>query len=79
VVEATVSASEDGRVPYVVAALRQLPPRRRLMVFLRSYADLSYAEIAECLGVAEGTIAATLSQAYAVLRESLQDEAEVKR
>jgi RNA polymerase sigma factor (sigma-70 family) len=65
--------------PLVAAALRQLPPRRRLVVFLRFYADLSYAEIAECLGVAEGTVAATLSQAYAVLRESLQDEVEVKR
>jgi RNA polymerase sigma factor (sigma-70 family) len=80
VVEAFAAVSaEDGPASFVVTALRQLPPRRRLVVFLRFYADLSYAEIAECLGVAEGTIAATLSQAYAALRESLQDEVEVKR
>jgi RNA polymerase sigma factor (sigma-70 family) len=75
----TVAWPADGLAPRVAAALRELPPRRRLVVFLRFYADLSYKEIAECLGVAEGTVAATLSQAYAVLRESLQDEVEVKR
>jgi len=60
-------------------ALLALPPRRRAVVFLRFYADLSYREIAECTGVAEGTVAATLSQAYAVLRKALEKEAEVRR
>ena len=47
----------------VRAAVRALPPRRRLVVFLRYFADLSYAEIAEVAGVSEGTVAATLAQA----------------
>ena len=38
----------------LTAALGSLPPRRRLMVFLRYFADLSYAEIAEALEVSEG-------------------------
>ena len=47
----------------VRAAVRALPPRRRLVVFLRYFADLSYAEIAAIAGVSEGTVAATLAQA----------------
>lgn len=46
------------------AAVRALPPRRRLVVFLRYFADLSYGEIAEIAGISEGTVAATLAQAH---------------
>jgi RNA polymerase sigma factor (sigma-70 family) len=45
-----------------------------MMVFLRYYADLSYAEIAEALSISEGTVAATLSQARAELGERLELE-----
>jgi RNA polymerase sigma-70 factor, ECF subfamily len=55
-------------------ALRRLPPRKRLVVFLRYFADLSYAEIAEVTGISEGTVAATLSQARAALMEQLSVE-----
>ena len=44
-------------------ALRKLPPRRRLFVFLRYFADLSYDEIAQACGVRRGTVAAALAQA----------------
>jgi RNA polymerase sigma-70 factor (ECF subfamily) len=44
-------------------ALRALPPRRRLIVFLRYFADLSYADIAIVCGISEGTVAASLAQA----------------
>src|SRR5262245_5096978 len=50
--------------PALAAAVRDLPPQRRMAVFLRYFADLSYAEIGETLGIAEGTVAATLSQAH---------------
>jgi RNA polymerase sigma factor (sigma-70 family) len=66
---AFVAADHDLR-----AAVRALPPRRRLVVFLRYFADLSYAEIAEAVGVSEGTVAATLSQARAELAELLERE-----
>jgi RNA polymerase sigma-70 factor, ECF subfamily len=52
-------------------ALRRLSPKRRLIVFLRYFADLSYREIAELTGTSEGTVAATLSQAHAELARML--------
>jgi RNA polymerase sigma-70 factor (ECF subfamily) len=55
-------------------ALRRLPPRRRLVVFLRYFGGLSYAEIAATTGAAEGTVAATLSQAQEQLRRELSAE-----
>ena len=60
------------------AAVRALPPRRRLVVFLRYFADLSYAEIAEIAGISEGTVAATLAQAKEELLDLLDGE-EVER
>ena len=58
----------------VRAAVRALPPRRRLVVFLRYFAGLSYAEIAEIAGVSEGTVAATLAQAKEELLSLLDGE-----
>ncbi len=58
----------------VRAAVRALPPRRRLVVFLRYFVDLSYAEIAEVAGVSEGTVAATLAQAKEELLGLLDGE-----
>jgi RNA polymerase sigma-70 factor (ECF subfamily) len=69
---------ESERDPDLAEALRQLPPRKRLVVFLRYFADLSYAEIAAVGGISEGTVAATLSQARAVLLEELSAK-EVKQ
>ena len=45
-----------------------LPERQRLAIFLRYFADLSYAEIGAALGVRPGTVAATLSSAHRALR-----------
>jgi RNA polymerase sigma factor (sigma-70 family) len=56
------------------AAVRALPPRRRLVVFLRYFADLPYDEIAGICGVSEGTVAATLSQSHAELLQHLAPE-----
>jgi RNA polymerase sigma-70 factor (ECF subfamily) len=65
---------ESESDPELAAAIRALAPKRRLAVFLRYFADLSYGEIAEVLQVAEGTVAATLSQAHAELRTHLELE-----
>jgi RNA polymerase sigma-70 factor, ECF subfamily len=62
------------RDPALAAALRQLPPQRRLIVFLRYFADLSYAGIASLCEVSEGTVAATLAHARADLLEHLERE-----
>jgi RNA polymerase sigma factor (sigma-70 family) len=62
------------RDPALARAVRALPARRRLLVFLRYYADLSYAEIAAAAGVSEGTVAATLAQARESLLAALEKE-----
>jgi RNA polymerase sigma factor (sigma-70 family) len=65
---------EPGRDPVLGHALRRLPPRRRLIVFLRYFGDFSYTEIAAACDVSEGTVAATLAQAHAELRAALETE-----
>jgi RNA polymerase sigma-70 factor, ECF subfamily len=69
------TASEQSAVREAVLAL---PPRRRLVIFLRYFADLSYREIAEITGLREGTVAATLSQAHSELAAHLE-RAELRR
>ena|SRR5436190_12365550 len=60
--------------PSLAVALATLAPRRRLIVFLRYFADLSYADIAAACEVSEGTVAATLAQAREALAETLERE-----
>lgn len=67
-----IEVLEADRHPELAAALRALSPRRRLIVFLRYFADLSYGEIARVCQISEGTVAATLSQAHGELRASLR-------
>lgn len=58
----------------LAAALRSLPERRRLMVFLYYYADLPYATVAALCEVTPGTVAAALAQAKDALRLHLRPE-----
>lgn len=62
------------RDPLLAAALKRLPPQRRLIVFLRYFADLSYSEIASLCEITEGTVAATLAHARADLLKHLERE-----
>jgi RNA polymerase sigma factor (sigma-70 family) len=55
-------------------AVRALPPRRRLIVFLRYFADLPYQTIADALEIDVGTVAATLAQARQELAVILDNE-----
>lgn len=55
-------------------ALRRLPARKRLVVFLRYFADLSYDEIADVTEISQGTVAATLNQARTALMKQLSKE-----
>jgi RNA polymerase sigma-70 factor, ECF subfamily len=66
-----VAFVDERSDPVLAAAVRQLSPQRRVAIFLRYFADLSYAEIGEVLGIAEGTVAATLSQAHQQLGSAL--------
>jgi RNA polymerase sigma-70 factor, ECF subfamily len=71
-VETTVVQPE--RDPELAEALQRLPARKRLIVFLHYFADLSYGEIAQICAISEGTVGAALAQARSTLREALERE-----
>jgi RNA polymerase sigma factor (sigma-70 family) len=71
-VEAT-DLHENGFGDPVRSAVAALPERQRLTLFLRYYADLDYEAIAGTLGIAPGTVGATLNAAHAALRSSLKE------
>jgi RNA polymerase sigma-70 factor (ECF subfamily) len=72
--ELPVELVESERDPELAAAIRRLPPRRRLIVFLRYFGDLSYEAIGELCGISEGTVGAALAQAHTQLRRELELE-----
>lgn len=57
--------------PELWQAVRKLPRRQRVAVVLHYVADLSQRDVAAVMGVAEGTVAATLHAARRHLAESL--------
>jgi len=57
--------------PELADALRALPPRQRLVVFLRYFVDLTHADIAAFCGMRNGTVSATLAQAKTTLAQRL--------
>jgi RNA polymerase sigma-70 factor, ECF subfamily len=59
---------DEGTRDEVRAAVKQLPERQRLILFLRFYADMDYATITEVAEVREGTVGASLNAAQARLR-----------
>jgi RNA polymerase sigma-70 factor, ECF subfamily len=65
---------EPAHDPELGDALRALPPRRRLIFFLRYFADMTYEEIAASCGISEGTVAASLALARAFLAEALAEQ-----
>ena len=69
-----VAIPDSERDPELADALRRLPARRKLVVFLRHFADLSYAEIADLCEISEGTVAATLARAHSDLSKALTRE-----
>ena len=64
------ASNTDDDVRTVIATL---PERQRLILFLRYYADLDYAAIAETLELEVGTVGATLNQAHGNLRRLLTE------
>ena len=63
---------EEGSWPELKNEVSELPERQRLVLFLRHYADLSYGQIGDVLGIQRGTVAATLHTAHDRLRKRLQ-------
>jgi RNA polymerase sigma-70 factor (sigma-E family) len=58
----------------VIAALRGLPPRQRVIVVLRYYVDLTEAETAQALQISVGTVKSQHARALARLRVALGDD-----
>lgn len=56
----------------LAAAMSRLSERQRLVLFLRYYADLDYATIAEALSINSGTVGATLTTARTALGKALE-------
>jgi RNA polymerase sigma-70 factor (ECF subfamily) len=72
VIAERVSASAAG--PALASALAALDRGDRDALLLVALADLSYAEVAESLGIPYGTVCSRLSRARRRLRESLGGE-----
>jgi RNA polymerase sigma-70 factor (ECF subfamily) len=68
-----VAPSVDDRDLTLLAAVAGLPPRQRVAVVLRYFADLTEPQCAEVLGVKVGTVAASLTQARRALGRVLED------
>jgi RNA polymerase sigma-70 factor (sigma-E family) len=58
----------------VLRALAALPPRRREVLVLRYYLNLSEAEIAATLGISTGTVKSTAARGLAALARLLKEE-----
>ncbi|HKA87605.1 MAG TPA: sigma-70 family RNA polymerase sigma factor [Haliangiales bacterium] len=70
-----VEPRAEARV--VLAALAELSPPLRVTLVLATVEDMPYREIAETLGVPEGTVAWRVNQARKLLRLRLQNIPEV--
>lgn len=64
--------SEVDEHDAVMAEVRQLPPRQRIVVVLRFFADLSDEQIAADLGCAVSTVRVHASRALRALRINTQ-------
>ncbi len=66
------SAIENAELEAALTrAVNQLPPRCRMVYTLRWRYDLSYADVAQTLGIAVKTVEAHLAKALRVLRQEL--------
>lgn len=72
VAERLIAYEPDLR-PDVLRAVVRLSARQRACVYLAYWEDLGAAEIADCLGIGEGTVKRYLSRARSRLREVVDE------
>jgi RNA polymerase sigma-70 factor (sigma-E family) len=72
--ESAAMLREDRR--QVIEALQRLPRRRREVLILRFYLDLSDTEIAQIMGITEATVRSTATRALDALGRLLRKEEE---
>jgi RNA polymerase sigma-70 factor (sigma-E family) len=79
VVNDTRSAEESALTAFdrdeLVTALRKLSPRKREVVVLRHYCDMSEVAVADLLGVSVGTVKSLASRGLADLAASMRGDA----
>lgn len=68
---------EDERAQ-IEAALRSLPPEQREVVYLKVYADKTFREIADWVGVSMNTVASRYRYAMEKLRDRLASQRRVE-
>lgn len=71
---ATEASRAEGRDLDLERSIARLAPRQREVIDFHYFVDLSVRETAEVLGIAEGTVKSTLSDARSRLRELLREE-----
>jgi len=74
VLSGDVSEPELSQDYALERAITALPESYRQVVLLRYYGNCTCSQVAEQLAMPLGTVTKTLSRAYAMLRESLQQE-----
>jgi RNA polymerase sigma-70 factor (sigma-E family) len=72
------AVQSDPTQDVVVRFVWRLPERQRQVVALRVLLDLSVAETADVMGVAQGTVKATLHQALAALRTEITGQEDLQ-
>jgi RNA polymerase sigma-70 factor (sigma-E family) len=71
-VDVPMNAIEERET--LLALVRQLPPRRRAVVVLRFYCDLSVAQTAAVMGLSEGTVKSQCARGLDALRNLLASQ-----
>lgn len=66
--------AQQERTQIIRDAIDQLGPAYRMPLVLRYYADLDYKEIAEALGLPEGTVKTRLHRAKSQLKQILEQK-----
>lgn len=85
--EVGFDAEQEGRLPddkahlldlkrAIKQGMAQLSVEHREVLYLRHFQDLSYGEIAECLGIPQGTVMSRLHGARKSLKKRLQAQQE---
>lgn len=73
VAESAASISRAGRLDEdLVAALKQVTPAQAAIIALRYVDDMSVAEVADLLGISEGTVKSQSSRGLAKLKNLMQ-------
>lgn len=71
--ETAAAAEHREDIQRILHEMARLSPKRRRVLFLHAFEQLSHDEIAGVLKMSKGSVMTTLSQARAVLRKRLSD------